>query len=349
MDPNRGIEELKNAGVQENQGQAEDASGAGKDEYSRQSKKELFASLDRLRREINSLRGALNRADSEKESWYGKKEELYSSIGKKIEHIKESRKKRDGLTKEVKELKEKRAAFNDELKKKIAELVKLKDEAKNLTKIQENRRFSGHRKCSAFPRESRIKGPFLIKKDIDAMESKLETEVMSFEKEKELSKKIKALKKSMEDASVIIGLIGNIKKLNSEVSAARKNNDEIHNKIQKLARESQDIHENILKGSREIDELEIKEEEAFKNFSESKKKFNDANRALKENLIMMGAIREFINKFKLEEFKKRKLKESMLIRTREQEVEEKIKSRKKLTTEDFLAFQEAIRGRDTNQ
>ncbi len=356
MDSSSKVEELKGAGEQENQGQARDTSGDINDEYSRQSKKELFASLDKLREGINSSRGALNRADSEKELWYSKKEEFYSAIGKKIEHIKEGRKKRDGLTREVKELKEKRTAFNDELKKKIAALVKLNDEAKNLTKIQENRRFSGHRKSSAFPRESRIKGPSQIKKDIDAMESKLETEVMPFEKEKELSKKIKALKKSLGEASALMEVIGSIKKLNSEISAARKNNDEIHRKIQNLARESQDIHETIIRGSKEIDELKAKEEEAFKNFSESKKRFNAANHDLKNKLGRMNYIRGAIDKFKLEEDEKRKLenekiklKEVLIIKTKEQEIEEKIKSRKKLTTEDFLAFQEAIKGRDIGQ
>ena len=338
MDANSGAEELKNAVGQENKGPAKDISSASKNEYSQQSKKELFASLDNLREGINSSRSALNRADSEKELWYSKKEELYSAIGKKIGHIKESRKKRDDLTKEVKELKEKRALFNDELKKKIAGLVKLNDEAKSITK------------------KSKIKNPLQIKKDIDAMESKLETEVMSFEKEKELSKKIKAMKKSMGEASAVMEIIGSIKKMNSEISAARKNNDELHSKIQQLAKESQDIHENILKGSREIDELKTKEGEAFKNFSESKKKFNAANHDLKDKLGRMNNIRGAIDKFKLEEDEKRrlenekiKLNEILIIKTKEQEIEEKIKSRKKLTTEDFLAFQEAIKGKDIGQ
>ena len=329
MDLNSSVEEMKdNAGREENQGQNKDISGAGKDKYSGQTKKELFISFDKLRNEINSSRNALNKANGEKESWYRKKEELFSIIGKKIGSIKESRKKRDDLTKEVKEMKEKRNSFNGELNKKIAEIVKLNDESKNLTK------------------KSKIKDPFQIKKDIDALESKLETEVMAFEKEKELSKKLRGLKKSLYDASALIGIIDSIKKLNSEASAARKSNNEMHNKIQKLAKESQEIHENILKSSKEIDEMKIKEEEAFKNFVESKKRFNDANTAIKQNLSQMSAIREAINKFELEEDEKRKLKETTLIKNKEQEIEEKIKTGKKLTNEDFLIFQEAIKGKN---
>ena len=35
----------------------------------------------------------------------------------------------------------------------------------------------------------------------------------------------------------------------------------------------------------------------------------------------------------------------MIIRSKEQEIEEKIKSGKKLTTDDFLMFQEALKGK----
>ena len=59
----------------------------------------------------------------------------------------------------------------------------------------------------------------------------------------------------------------------------------------------------------------------------------------------MNDIREKINKFKLEEEEKRKLKETMLIKSKEQEMEEKIKDGKKLTTDDFLAFQEIIKSK----
>ena len=57
----------------------------------------------------------------------------------------------------------------------------------------------------------------------------------------------------------------------------------------------------------------------------------------------MNEIGPKINKFKLEEEEKRKLKETILIKSKEQEIEEKIKEGKKLTTDDFLAFQESIR------
>lgn len=295
-------------------------------ETQKQEKKELFAELNKLTNEINSSRNELNKINDQKESWFRDKGNLSSTIRKNIVQIKENKKKRDSLTKDVKDLKEKRNKLNEETRKKISELIKLKSELKNLTK------------------KSKIKDPQKIKGDMDQLEVKLETEAMPFEKEKELSKRLKQLKKLLGDASVIVNSFDKIKKLNSEIDACRKITYETHNKIQKLASQSQELHEKVIKDSKETDKAEIREEETFKKFLDSKKKFNTINDTLKEKLGQMGEIRNKVNKFKLEEEEKRKLKEITIIKNKEHEIEEKIKIGKKLTTEDFLAFQEAIKG-----
>ena len=294
-------------------------------ETQKQTKKELFAELDKLRNEINSSRTELNKINEQKESWFRRKEDLSDTIIKNIAQIKENKKKRDSLTKNVKDLKEKRNKLNEETKKKISELIKLNTELKNLTK------------------KSKIKNPQKIKGDIDKIEVTLETEAMPFEKEKELSKKLKLLKKLLGEASEIISFIDKIKKLNSEVDVCRKITDKTHNEVQKLASQSQDLHENIIKDSKETDKIKLSEEEAFKNFLDFKKKFSTINNELKEKLSQIGEVRNKIKQFKLKEDEKRKLKESMLIKSKEREIEEKIKTGKKLTTEDLLVFQEAVK------
>ena len=296
-------------------------------ETQNQTKKELFAELDKLRNEINSSRNELNKINDQKESWFSKKGDFSNTIRKNIVQIKENKKKRDSLTKNVKELKEKRNKLNEEARKKISELNKLKDELKNLTK------------------KSKIKDPHRLKRDIDNIEVKLETEVMPFEKEKELSKKLKSLKKSLGEASEIVSVIEKIKRLNSEIDVCKKVTDGTHREIQKLAGQSQELHENVIKDSKETDKIDISEEEAFKNFLDLKKKFNTINKELKEKLNQMNEVRIKINQFKLEEEEKRKLKETMIIKSKEIEIEEKIKTKKKLTNEDFLIFQEAIKNK----
>ena len=291
-------------------------------------KKELFANLDKLRNEINSINKDLNKKDNEKESWFRKKNDLSRNIRRNISSIKESKQKRDDLTKKVKGLKEKRNDLNQEIKKKISELIKLKNETNNLTK------------------KSKIKNPRGLKGEIDRIEVKLETEPMPFEKEKSLSKKIKQLKKLQEEASIIINNISKIKKFNSEIDSAQKNSNDTHNEIQKLAAESQKLHESLIKNSKEIDGLKAGEEEAFKKFVDCKNNFSEINNKLEEKLGNMNDIRSKINKFQLEEDEKRRLRESIAIKSKEQEIEEKIKTGKKITTDDFLAFQEAIKNKN---
>ena len=297
-------------------------------ETKKETKKELFTNLDKLRNKINSINKDLNKKNNEKESWFRKKDDLSRDIRKNIASIKKNKQKRDSLTKKVKELKEKRQNLNQEIKKKISELVKLKNETKELTK------------------RSKIKDPQRIKGEIDNIEVKLETEAMPFENEKALSKKLKQFKELLEEASVIINNIDKIKKFNSEIDILRKNSNETHNEIQKIAKESQKLHESLIKNSKEINELKIEEKEAFKNFINFKKNFNSTNNNLKEKLVKMNSVREEINKFKLEEEEKRKLKDTMIIKSKEEEMEEKIKEGKKLTTDDFLAFQEIIKNKN---
>ncbi|MBI2651532.1 hypothetical protein HYX01_03610 [Candidatus Woesearchaeota archaeon] len=293
----------------------------------RQTKKELFAAFDKLKDEINVLSRELDKSNNEKESWFKKKEDISSDIRKKIGDTVNDRNKKNSLIKQIKELKERRDSINKEIREKISLLAELKNSAKELSK------------------KSKIDSPFSIKSEIDSIETRLETEVMPFEKEKELSKKLKARKKLLGSANAIIEVLDKIKKCNSEIDIARKSADSLHNEIQQLAQESQQMHENVIKSSKEIDELKLKEDGAFKNFVECKKVFTETNNNLKERLDDINKIREKLNKFKLEEDEKRRLKESMLIKNKEQEMEEKIKEGKKLTTDDLLLFQQMIRNK----
>jgi uncharacterized coiled-coil DUF342 family protein len=293
----------------------------------KKTKKELFADFDKLKGEIYSLRGDLNNSGSGRESWYSKKQGTSSDIRGKIKVIKQSREKRDTLTSRVKVLKEKRSKFNDDIKKKISVLNGLKKQSSVLTK------------------KAGIKSPSQVKTAIDSLESKLETEAMSFEAEKKLSKKLKFLKKSLEEASGIMELTDKIKKMDSQLKDAKKESNSIHGEIQSLAKESQKLHENLITESKNVGALEKQEKDIFAKFAYFKKTFNEKNKILEEKLSRMSQIKSEIDKFQLEEDEKRKLQDNMIIKNKEHELEEKIKKGSKLTTEDFLAFQETIKVR----
>lgn len=284
--------------------------------------KELFKKLGELRREVTALRTELNQADEQKEEWFEKKEELGSRIRGLIRKIKEDREKRNTLTKEVKEEKKERDSLNQEVKDKISavkELSREKDEISKKAGFKED--------------------PSDIRRQIERLEFKIETEGLSFEKEKKLMDVIKGLKKRYKEAQKISGVWGRIHETSGQIDEKKKQAEEVHKEIQKKAEESQKMHEEMIALSKEVDELKKQEEEAFKKFVEFKAKFNDVNEKLKVKLTELNEVNGKLNKHVKSKRLEKEAREYEILESKEQLIEEKIKKGEKLTTEDLLVFQ----------
>ena len=288
-----------------------------------QQKNKLFEDLKLLKKEINELRDNLNSIDEQKEKWFSKKEECGSKIRESIKGIKEGKQKRDELTKKVKEGKQERDKLNQEIKDKISKLKDLKNEKESILK-----------KYNITEDSSRIKGV------IEKLELSIETDAMSFENEKKVMKKIKGLKKKFNEAKAINDISDNFRKKSNDVDESKKKSNEVHLRIQNRAKESQSLHEGIIASSKEIDKLKEEEEKAFGKFIEFKKKFTEVNNALKEKLTKMNELRKSFASLKVKKGEEKRLKDEFFIKSKEAEVEEKIKRREKLTTEDLLVFQQ---------
>ena len=283
---------------------------------------ELVEELNKHKVEIYKLRNALNELDKEKESWFKKKEEFSKKIRESIQKIKDNKTKRDYLTSEVKELKPKRDSTNKEIAAKLKELNNLKKEKITLVK------FLGIKEA-----------PSKVKQYIEKLEFKIETEPMSFEKEQAMMKKIKEFKKLYKDASVIIENDKKIKNASGKINKMNKEANDTHKLVQEKAKQSQVLHEEILKISAEIDNMKIDEESAFQRFSELKKDFTETNIKLKEKLQSMKNIKEQLDKIDFQRREKRRQQEESFLKSKEEEINQKIKRGEKLTTEDLLVFQ----------
>lgn len=287
-----------------------------------QSQKELIEELNKQRVEVSKLRNALNELDKEKESWFRKKEDCFKKIRESIQKIKEDKAKRDSLTKEVKELKSKRDSLNKDISAKLKKFDDIKKERTSLVK-------------SLNIKES----PSKIKQDMEKLEFKIETEAMPFVKEQATMKKIKELKKIYGNASVLVEANAELKGASDGIRKLKKEANEAHKAIQEKASQSQVMHEDILKISAEIDKMKTEEEDAFKKFSELKAKFNEVNSQLKERLKAMNELKEQLDKIDSSRREKRKQEQESFFKSKEEEVNQKIKRREKLTTEDLLIFQ----------
>ncbi|MEK6822457.1 MAG: hypothetical protein AABY13_01400, partial [Nanoarchaeota archaeon] len=195
--------------------------------------------MEHLQQEISALRRSLSTINNEKESLFSKRQEVGKQISALIRDIKGIRTERDSLTGNVRLSKEEREKLNDEIKHKIDELKTLKDAEQG--PAQED--------------------PRRIKREIERLEYKIETDVMSFDKEKQLMKVIKEMKKKCAEAEKTFAGRHKIIELSHEIDRLKGIADSAHHKVQESAKESQAKHETLVTTSKHIDDLKAQEEE----------------------------------------------------------------------------------------
>jgi uncharacterized coiled-coil DUF342 family protein len=289
---------------------------------SAEEKKELIGKLQSCKSEISGLRSELDKANEEKEKLFAAKEEFSKEIVSLISDIKKYRKIRDELTKSVQDSKVKRTELNKEINEaiaKIKELQKKRKDSMDKSGIQGN--------------------PAKIKKEMEAIEFKIETEPMDFNTEQKLMKRIRQLKKEYGGFSDMGDLNKDIKELSKHIDGLKKQADEIHHTLQTNAVESQKKHEEMIQFSHKVDELKKKEQDAYKEFFSKKEVFSALNLKLKEHLKNFAEVSKKLEENNVQASKDKKKKQKDIIEEKQMSVQEKIEKGKKLTTEDLLAFQ----------
>ena len=142
---------------------------------------------------------------------------------------------------------------------------------------------------------------------------------------------IKQLKKQLEEASEVQDLFKELKTVSNQIKETKDKAEEAHKKIIE-AKKDQNTYEEFMKLTKQINELKKKQENAFGKFIDSKNKFSGINKQLKEKLKDAKSIN-------LKETIKVENKQAKVLEQKTKEVEEKLKKKKKLTTEDLLVFQ----------
>ena len=278
--------------------------------------------LKQVNTEIRKLKQKLNEINEVKEQWYQKKDEVSKKIVALITSVKSSKTERNKATNEVKQSKQERNRLNSQIKTKLNELKVLNTKKREMLK------------------KLGIKAdPLKIKSQIQGIETKLETEVMSFEKEKVLNKQIKDLKKQLEGSQEVMTLLNQVNAKKKELDLVRSKAEQKHKAVQTKAHTSQEKHESLMASSKEIDDLKVKEEEAYKHFFKYKEKFTVLNNQLKDKLQILNKLTGKANQQKRVKKAKKENQFKKELKEKERSVEEKIKKKQKLTTEDLLIFQ----------
>lgn len=288
-------------------------------------KKILLRQISKLRKEITELRIKLNDINEKKEAQFEEKEGHSKKISELIRNIRAAKSQRNSYTDEVKRLKERRKELNKQIKDKIQEAKSFNKERKEISKkynIQGN--------------------PALIKEQIEKLEYKVETEAVPFSEEKKIMKKIHDLKQDLEEINKVSDVWNRLHAINSNIEKLKTEANSVHTKVQENAVKSQEKHEEMLLLSKEIDEFKVKEQEAYKKFTELKEEFTGINEKLKERLVSMNEINEKIKQVKTQKKIEKQEQEKITLQQKTEIVEDKIKKKKKLTTEDLLVFQKNI-------
>ena len=229
---------------------------------------------------------------------------------------------RNTITGEVRELKRKRDELNSQIREKVAEIKKL---------IEENK--------GALETYDRRSSPGALQKQVELLEFKLETQPMGFEAEQKLTKKIKELKKQYTELKAKTGAAEIVHEKSREIDHLKREANRYHRQVQEHAQQSQSKHEALLTESKEIDELKKEEEARYQEFLAEKRLYTEVSQRLKEALAAMQTFKDELSKqnVKLKEDQHRE--EMKSLKERAKEAEEKVRTRKKLTTEDILALQ----------
>ncbi|RBQ22846.1 Phosphoserine phosphatase [Candidatus Methanobinarius endosymbioticus] len=256
------------------------------------------------------------------------KEEVIAKIADEREEFnkvaKEQRKIRDKLNDSLKEnlklaieLRDKR----NEVNKTVEEAKKLRDDVnEDLKKLEWS---SGRR--------DRIK----LETEIKKIDKIIETRVLDIKKENQLVKNANDLRKQLME-------IQEDEKVKDEAQDLKKVSEEQHVKVVELSTQAQEFHENMLNYFRKTDDIRTEADEAHKKFIEAKKAASSKHEEFKIVLSEIHIINKELGTNKSKRRKSEKQASTKKNREEKEKAEdifEKFKHGKKLTTEELLLLQ----------
>lgn len=272
-----------------------------------------------VQQEISQLKLKLQDIAKKKEYWFEKKESLKKEIKDLITNIKDLKTEMDKKAAEVRDLKANRKRYNSEVKDLIKKIKKLNSDKEKAFKDY-------HVKID----------PSKILEKINSLEKKVEIET-SFDKERKLMEEIKKLKKVYEESSGAFKLVQETQHIDKEIKTSRRKADEFHQKIRKITQDNN--YARFLEISKQITALKQTQEEAFQIFIEHKNEYLKVGQELKHKLEHLNKLKSFFEKDKELGRLEQEMKKKDILKHKAADVEEKIKKKKKLTTDDLLVFQ----------
>jgi len=285
----------------------------------------LLSELNTVRSEVRDLRNKIINLDRKKEELYREKRKVSSDIHSRIRVAKDSKDKRNNLTEAVK--------TNKHSKEELEAKFKVLDEEISALKIEKHKILD----------KIGIADPIMLRKEIKKLEFRIETEGLTFEKEKEMMKVLSKMKKQYDSTKGVNDIEQKLTTKFRELREIRDIMDMTRKIVQVSAKESQKHHVELIESSKEIDELKKKEDTFESEGSKYKSEIAALNEEMNNKLSRLDELRKVLgeNNVKLKEDVERSNHE--ILKQKDDAVQEKIKTGKKLTTEDLLILQRTMK------
>ncbi len=274
---------------------------------------------------VHELRQELNEQRDERHVTVEQRREVGKTIVSLITSLKQLRVERDALTKEVQQLKEQRSSLNTAVKNALGAI-------------------SEHKKIVPPPPKgknasSEYKNPLALKKQLEQLEYKLETEGLPYEAEKKLMKIINGLRAEFKEARQEGEYWGQHEKLKQDLKNAKREADAVHRILQQKAKTSQEKHLQLLDIAKKVDELRSKENELQEELGKHSQELGVLQEQLGTALEHYAKKKEDRERRRQEQEERKQKNDEEQIEKKKQVVEEKLRSGGKLTTEDILILQ----------
>ena len=254
---------------------------------------------------------------AEKEKLFSEKKSYSDKIRAAIAQSKAAFAQRNEHTQHVKELKKSRELYHSVVQEK----------AKSISRDEPT-----HPVTSTGTRVS----PARLLQEMEALERKIEQDALSFDKETKIMKLIKEKKKQYKALKAAQDKLDQQRQVVAGLQEARHQADEAHTNVQSVAAQSQQAHEQFLALNKDIRQLKTASDAVYALFLNKKKEFVALEKLLNEKLTTLSQLDHQASHQRENIAHQHHVQTVQHLQSKREEILTKLKSGKKLSTEDIL-------------
>ena len=246
--------------------------------------------------------------------------------------------KREEFNNQAKEQRKIRDELNDSLKENLKLAIEFRDNRNEINKeVEENKKLRDkvNEELKNLEWSSGRRDKLKLENEIKKIDKIIETRVLDIKKENQLVKNANDLRKKLSE-------IQEDEQVKEDAQKLKKTSEEYHLVVVDLSEKAQEAHENMLNYFRKTDEIRTNADEAHKSFIEARKSASGKHEEFK---IVLSEIHQINKKLGSGKSKRRRTekqsnnKKNREEKERAEDIFDKFKKGKKLTTEELLLLQ----------